>query len=268
MQSGLSTATDFGFQVSEISFNGGSMHPYYKKRERKLHKEYAHMNDWAAEVLTKYYEPTVVESLMEEVTQECSGIIDRMPYIGGDKNAYTPIIEIVGWGIALQKVLKRHGFIPEVAGYLNRTVFARYCEELPRFLWKPMGWFMLSRFANWYLNRQAEQSQLRLYPEDFVYTFSPDPEGHGYTLDFSECAVHKYYVAEGVPELQKFCNYGDPIYSTMFGMGCDATHTFATQTDRCLLTFKRGRETVTPDNILKMIERAEEYLQQDKVSLD
>ncbi|SIN72300.1 hypothetical protein [Halodesulfovibrio marinisediminis] len=237
------------------------MHPYYEKKEKKLQKKYQQMNRWASEVLQQYYGKNIINIIMDEVTQETNSIIKRLPYIGGNENAYTPIIEINGWFIGFYNVTKKYGFIPEAAAYINGKVFKRYCEQLPKILWYPLKKLAFSQLMKNYFNNQAKKSQERLYPEDFVYTFNVDSVTGGYTFVFSSCAVHKHYEAEGANELKQFCNFADPIYSTMFNLGCNADYSFATGYKKCILSFDEGRKTKLPDNITAMIEEGKEFLQ-------
>lgn len=224
------------------------------------------MNRWASEVLQAYYEKEDIHPIMEKVTQETHEIIKRLPYIGGNKNAYTSIIEMNGWFIGFFKVMKSYEFIPEAVAYINREVFIRYCEQVPKMLWRPIGTLAFSTLAKRYFKNQAKNSQQRIYPEDFEYTFEVNQKKNGYTFNFSSCALQKHYEAEGVNELKKFCNFGDPVYSAMFGMGCNASHSFATGYDNCILSFEKGRQTEQPDNITRMIEVGEAFLQRHTLS--
>jgi hypothetical protein len=79
-------------------------------------------------------------------------------------------------------------------------------------------------------------------------------------MEFTECAVQKFYDAEGVPELKAFCNFADPLYGARFEMGLEADHTFAQECATCRLSFSNHRETRTPDNILDMIATAEKMI--------
>ena len=66
------------------------------------------------------------------------------------------------------------------------------------------------------------------------------------SLVFDECAVNKFYDAQGVEELKPYCNFFDVTYSRLMGMGVDATQTIGLGCEKCTLCYKHGRETVVP----------------------
>jgi hypothetical protein len=62
-----------------------------------------------------------------------------------------------------------------------------------------------------HLKRAAERSQLRRYPQDFVWEVREQEDG--VALVFEECAVHKLYEQLDVKELGPYCNFFDVTYS-------------------------------------------------------
>ncbi len=68
-------------------------------------------------------------------------------------------------------------------------------------------------------------------------------------LEFEECAVQKFYDAQALPELQRYCNFFDGTYSRLMNMGVDATQTLGLGCDTCTLAYARGRETPIPDSL-------------------
>ena len=63
---------------------------------------------------------------------------------------------------------------------------------------------------------------------------------------FDECAVNKWYDAQGLRELEPYCNFADVTDSRLMGMGVDARETTGLGCQQCALRFKHGRETVVP----------------------
>jgi len=99
-----------------------------------------------------------------------------------------------------------------------------------------------------YFERQAKRSQRRESADDFVWHVETAPDGE-FSLVFDECAVNKWYDAQGLGDLKPFCNFADVTYSRLMGMGVDATQTIGLGCEQCALRFKQGRETRVPPNL-------------------
>ena len=82
------------------------------------------------------------------------------------------------------------------------------------------------RLVHWKMKKQARQSLQCQYPDDFVYRFvEGDGNDFDWALEFSECAVNKFYEKQGVAELKPYCNFFDVTYSRYLNMGIDASMT-------------------------------------------
>jgi len=104
------------------------------------------------------------------------------------------------------------------------------------------------------MKQQADRSQKRQYPEDFVYTFvKGDGKNFDWALEFSECAVNKFYKVQEVEELKPYCNFFDVTYSRYLGMGINANETIGNGCHTCKLQYKKGRETKVPEKLKGII---------------
>ncbi|MCH4890113.1 hypothetical protein EZV73_21210 [Acidaminobacter sp. JC074] len=234
------------------------MHDYYMKRQKSIKKTYSKMTKWAEKILIAYLKPEEVNLILDDVKLEADQIISRLPYIGGRKNAFSNIIEMNGWFIAFYKASSKHGFDAVMASYINYKVSIKFFDQVPRLFRRPIGRLAFTSLGKSYFRRQALESQKEKFEEDFIYTF--DAADKSCRFEFKECAVQKFYESEGVEELKHFCNFADPIYSKLFGMGCDASHSLATGFNTCILDYELNRETKLPDNVEEMIQMAEEKL--------
>lgn len=232
------------------------MHEFYIKKKKKLLKFYRKLTKMSKDILSECYPNNIVNRIVNSTETKSEKIISRLPYIGGKSNAFTPIIELNGWLICFYKAIKEEGIDVTVAVYVSREVFNKLLNKIPRFLGLQIGKLAFTNKVQGYLEKQATLSQKKIYPENFVYTFNiikqKDKEIE-FEVEFEECAVHKFYEAENVPELKMFCNFADPLYSARFEMGINADHTFAQGYSTCKLNSNNRRTTYTPKNIQKMI---------------
>jgi len=87
-----------------------------------------------------------------------------------------------------------------------------------------------------------------------VYHFR-EGNGDDWALIFDECAVNKFYEAQGVEDLGPYCNFFDVTYSRLMDMGIDARETIGLGCETCRMRFKRGRETLIPDTLRGVLPR-------------
>ena len=153
-----------------------------------------------------------------------------------------------GWVVALHRAMAARGKQADDSIRVCQAVFDAWLHKLPRFVLRATGALLLSAPVRGYFERQARRSQERRYAEDFVWRLERGPDGET-SFVFDECAVNKWYEAQGVRELKPYCNFADVTYSRLMGMGVDATQTIGLGCDQCALRFKHGRETVVPPTL-------------------
>jgi hypothetical protein len=102
------------------------------------------------------------------------------------------------------------------------------------------------------LRKQAERSQERRFGADFVFQFR-EGDGDDWALVFDECAVNKFYEAQGTPELSPYCNFFDVTYSRLMGLGLDASETIGLGCPQCKLRFAHGRATPVPKTLAAVL---------------
>lgn len=195
--------------------------------------------------LRRRYDEAGVAALVAETRDRYQALIPELPFIGGSANQFTKVIEINGWIVSLLRAMKARGATTEEVVGVCCEVADDFIASLPRvLLWAARG-MAFSRLVKRRMSKQAARSQRREFPEDFVYTFEEEPDG-SWALSFSECAVNKFYAAQGVEELAPFCSFFDVIYSRHLAMGIDASETIGLGCPACRLRYRRGERTRVP----------------------
>jgi hypothetical protein len=183
--------------------------------------------------------------LVQEIREEYASLIPQMPYIGGKKNRLTRNLEGSAMFLAVYTVLKRHGKSAEEVGKIVYEMTQSWYRRYPQWLLRVIGRLRFSRFYASKLKKWAAESQKRRYPADFVYAYlKGDGKEFDFGVDYTECAICKFYRAQGAGEFAPYlCPLDYPI-SEALGFGMVRTKTLAEGADRCDFRFKRGRETV------------------------
>jgi hypothetical protein len=221
---------------------------YYVSRAPKLLRSFDRFSKRLRRSLAESHGEVFARETIAATRAEFQRIIPELPYVGGRKNIFSPIIVANGWLIAFYRAMASRGKTAEEVIRICSRVTDGLFRPFPPFVLRLAGRLALSGFVKKRLEKQAARSQERRYPEDWVFTARENGEGEA-VLEFTECAVNKLYEAQGVEDLKPYCNFVDVIYSRHMGMGVDARETLGLGCERCRLRYKHGRETVIPDRL-------------------
>jgi len=230
-----------------------------------IKKFYSSMTRKAEKLLLPHYPEVRVSEITKAIESKYGGVIQRLPYVGGLRNFYTPIIIINGWFVCIYKAMHSIGIEDAVIGYVISEATDDLFDHVPGFLAKRIKKIVFSGFFKRVIQKQAKKSRRMKFAGDWVYSVEfPEWGSRGdereIKLVFNECGVHKYYEQEKCEALKKYCNFCDPQYSIRYKLGLDANHTMAQGCKKCILAFNNKRETVLPDNITQMNKKAQMYL--------
>jgi len=223
---------------------------YYVRQKKKLLKSFDRAFKRIRRLLAKTYGDEFASAVVAETRQEYERLLPALPYIGGSKNFYTPIIIVNGWIIALFRVMQGRGKTAEETVKICVEFLDGVLRGWPRFFFPLVRWLVFSPFFLRMVKKQAAQSQKRTYPGDFVFTVEEgDGEAFDFAVVFSECAVNKLYEAQGVEALKPYCNFFDILSGHYVGLGVNADQTIGLGCERCVLSYKRGGKTKVPPSL-------------------
>ena len=234
---------------------------YYVSKRRWLMHLFDFIFQSLEERLAAYHGDQYAGLIVHQSRKNFEEILPLLPYVGGMKNYYTPIIVINGMVIAMFRAMRETGKTAEdvvrVWAEAADTLFAR----IPARLAHLGGQAIFSKPVVNTFRKQSLLSQERRFLEDWVYTLlEGDGEEFDVGFEFSECAVIKLYQAMGTVELAPFCNFADVTYSHYLGLGLDASETLGMGCERCRMLFKKGRETLVSSNLVGILPLAQETI--------
>jgi hypothetical protein len=229
---------------------------YYVSRRDRLLRGFDRVARRLRPKLERRHDAAYADEVLADARRELVQILPRIPYIGGWRNAFTPVMVINGWILALYRAMIARGESAEDVVRVCAEVSDDYVRSLPGFVLRAIGRLAFLPPMRRYFERQARRSQERRYPGDFVWEVQAGDDGE-YSFVFEECAVNKFYDAEHVPDLKPYCNFFDVTYSRLMNMGVDARETIGLGCARCALRYKHGRQTVVPDRLRGVLPEAE-----------
>lgn len=225
-----------------------STRAYYVSRTRRLLFGFDRFAGRARRHLAARYGDETAAAVLARARVEFVRLIPELPYIGGGRNIFTWVIIVNGWMVALHRAMLAAGKGARDTVEIAVQVSDAFFRRVPRPVLRLIGKLAFTGPVMRVLRRQAARSQERRFPADFVYELregGPDD----WALEFSECAVNKFYDAQQTPELKPYCNFFDVTYSRLMGMGVDARETIGLGCATCRLRYKHGRETIVPDSL-------------------
>ncbi|MBM4433480.1 MAG: hypothetical protein FJ025_05710 [Chloroflexi bacterium] len=216
---------------------------YFVSRKSKLLKDFDNLMKKARFVLISRYGEKFAETIVSETRQEYSKLIPEIPYVGQSRTL-VQFITGTAQSLAIYRVLRNHGKTVEEAGKVYYLICKALLDSYPRIVHWLIGRVSFSKLFLRSLRRRALESQKRLYPGGYVFSFVEGDGGEfDYGVDYSECGGCKFLSKQGAPEFAPYICTADIIYSELFGWGLTRTKTIADGFEKCDFRFKKGGKT-------------------------
>lgn len=227
---------------------------YFSKQKKRLLKRFDKTAKRADKFIAARYDEDFSRAVIKATRENFLKIIPEIPYIGGKKNQFTQVMVINAWIISLSRAMKAQGKATDDVIKICCEVSDDFMKSFPSILIWMATKLAFSSLVKSKMRRQAGQSQKRKYPADFVYRYvEGDGKEYDWTLEFSECAVNKFYDEQGVHDLKPFCNFFDVTYSKYLNMGINANTTIGIGCPTCELKYKKGGETQIPQQLKEFL---------------
>jgi hypothetical protein len=216
---------------------------YYVAQRSKLLKDFDENRKRGKRILASHY-GDLADAIWSEAYREYQDLIPKIPYIGGKKNIIETYLIQSTWALALFRALKNHAKSAEETGSICYEMVEAQLNSYPGLLRNLVGRWYLSRFRS-DMERGATESQRRLYPENSLWRFvQGDGKEFDFGMDMTECAICKFFHAQGADELTPYMCLTDFAVSKALGMGLIRTTTIAEGGVKCDFRYKHGRETI------------------------
>ncbi len=195
-------------------------------------------------VLASHYGSDLADTVLKETRHEYDTLISEIPDIGGKKNTREMHLVRSAWVLALYRTLRSHGKTTEEVGRLSYELAEAQLASTPRWLLQLLGRWWCTRYSLNNKRKDALESQKRRYPNNWVLTFvEGDGKEFDYGTDITECAVCKFYHAQGADEFAPYICRTDFPLGQALGLGIVRTTTIAEGGKVCDFRYKHGRET-------------------------
>jgi hypothetical protein len=216
---------------------------YYVAQRSRLLRDFDKNEKYSRRILASHCGDDLADTILKETRREYEALIPEIPYVGGNKNIMETYLIQSTWALALFRALKNHGKTAEETGSICYEMIEAQLYSYPGLLRNLVGrWYSLRHRSS--MEKGAVESQKRLYPENWLWSFvQGDGKEFDFGTDMTECAICKFFHAQGADELTPYMCLTDFAVSKALGIGLVRTTTIAEGGAKCDFRYKRGRET-------------------------
>ena len=216
---------------------------YYIQKKDEMLNDFDKLSLIVNKVLLKEFPSSKVNKWKAEAKKEYSRLIPQIPYIGGDDNSLTRTLILSAAFIPHFKILRKNGVTTRQNGKILFDASKIYFDKkISKPLRPIMGWYTLSGFNQNSTKKNALQTQLLKYKEDWVMEFVEGEEGKfEYGVNYKECGLVKFYRIHGVEEFVPYLCITDYSLFTVLNINVKRTQTIANGGSFCDFRFiKKG----------------------------
>ena len=196
-----------------------------------------------ADVFVRKFGDENASVMRREMLDEYRCLIPEIPYIGGRRNPYSEILRGVARGLAMYRVVLRHGGSLQDTGELMHRRNRARLWRIPRVIRHGPVRIIFIRQQE----RVARRSQARRYPGDWVMeVVNGDGESFDCGLDVTDCGALKFLQNQGAEELCPYVCDLDYVMAEAMGYELRRTKTLAWGCDRCDFQISMDGETAAP----------------------
>lgn len=217
---------------------------YYLKSKKKIFKQFDNLVEIAKEIISSNYDSVVIEDITKQVYNELKNLLSTLPYVGGDKSPYTPLMIQSAETIAFYKACKSLGLSEREMGQLIYQIAEKYTESIPslkKWLYRKA---IFSKKMKKYWRSWLTESQKNLYPENWVGDFvDGDGKSFSYGFNFTECGFLKLADKENTRSIARFVCLCDYARMRVLSIGFKRTKTLASGAEMCDFRFIKHYQT-------------------------
>ncbi|MFW9970070.1 MAG: L-2-amino-thiazoline-4-carboxylic acid hydrolase [Candidatus Odinarchaeota archaeon] len=230
--------------VSKIAKNNNTDKEYYIKNKKNIMKQFNSSFKVVEKAVLPIYSDVDVDRIEKEARFEFESLLSKLPYVGGDKSPFTPLMLQSAQTIAFYKASKALNLAERIIGKLIYEVAESYTQSISPF----KKWFfrksMFSKKMKNFWREWLNESQKQQYPENWVGEFiEGDNENFDWGFNFNECGCLKLLQKEDAEEIAPYICLCDYARMRALGVGFKRTRTIISGAEICDFRFIKNYQT-------------------------
>lgn len=214
---------------------------YYLKNKGKLTRQFRFGTRIQKQVLTAHFGQETADRWMEEAESRFERLLGELPDIGGSGNSMLKFLTITSDLLPVAELMKRDGVAARKIGQVIFEMAEAAYRSIPGIVRRAIGRGYTSprTIRQWRL--RARESAERKFPGDWVVRFIEEDDRQLFGLDMSECALVKFWRAQGLEELVPYLCLSDWAIWKASGANITRTRTLANGAPTCDYRYLRGK---------------------------
>lgn len=228
---------------SEIKKNQGNIE-YYLKNKKKILKGFNSLVKVAKKTEFSDLDASTIDIIIQKAQIELEKLLSKLPFVGGDKSPFTPLMIQSAMTIAFYKASTSLKLSERELGKFIYQVAALHAQSISTIKKWINRKIIFSKKGKNYWKTWLRETQKREYPENWAGVFiESDNNSFDYGFDFTECGMIKLAQEENVEEIVPYACLCDYARMRAFGIGFKRTKTLIAGEDSCDFRFVKGCET-------------------------
>ncbi len=214
------------------------------KNKVSLLRDFDKVSKHVHKALENKMDSSQISQIIEESRDEYERIIHELPYIGGKKNPFQFNLIGSAWMLALYRTLESQGYGTRKIGEMGYDVMEQYVNSISPLYKSFFRRFVYSRFMKRKMKNDARKSQLREFPDDWVFEFVEGIRGEfNWGADVTECGICKFFKAQNAEKFLPYLCIADFAQFNQMGIGMKRTKTIGTGQSHCDFRYVKGYVT-------------------------
>ena len=220
---------------------------YYIKKKRMLMRQFDAGLTIGKKILIGYFGEAKFKELSTKAREDFEQLLPQIPDIGGKDNFLIDNLINAAILLPLLRIFDKEGLNFNEIAKITYRLYEAFFTVIP-----PTGDIFSEKSVN-QVKEAAKISKLRKYPGDWVYDFvEGDGETFTWGMDYSECAVYKFYKSQGMEHLMPIVCIADFEDARIHGYGLTRTQNIGNGATICDFRFNKNGTTPRawpPDNL-------------------
>ncbi|MDK9718752.1 MAG: L-2-amino-thiazoline-4-carboxylic acid hydrolase [Trichlorobacter sp.] len=230
------SATPCGWVMAAVKTN------YYLKNKNELLNAFNGTLEGVRAFIEPEFGKERTQQLIRSALRRFETLLPTLPDVGGDRNWDTQYLPIAAWYVALYEPMKTYGKTAEDVGKLMYELRKYELEHTPPDILTKQGNKLFEPGSIKEMREWAAWTQKKEYPANWIATFVEGDSTHfDFGYNYSECALVKFFNAQGASELAPYVCLNDFTQSKAQGTGLERSKTIAQGDGLCNFRYKFGR---------------------------
>ncbi len=217
----------------------------YSYKRKRLFKRLNKSLDIVKTVLSKTFASAEIEKLVEETIQGVDLLLPDVPYIGGKENISLNDFFDAIMMLALFKELRKRNISVRNIGQIMYEIRELQTQSSSKLYKNLMASLMFSSYIKRSYKKKVKKMTEKNYSENWNMEFvEGDGEEFDWGMNYTDCAVHKFYKKHGGEELLPYVCMSDyALFHGLKNVEFVRTQTLSGGASYCDFRFKKGGST-------------------------